>query len=213
MNNDNLLIATTGQISVPFHSRRTDKKPMADEAALALAAPDIAADWRADGTILLRSRLGLRSHPQRIGDVLTEAALRAPDVPFLAERRDSDWLRITYGTALEQARAIAQFLADRRFDQTTPVAILSDNSIRHALVALGASLVGVPIVPITPAYSLKSRDHRRLQSVIEMLQPKMVFAEDLESFAQALQSIDLQGRVLVTGSGGVICQRPSCSKN
>jgi non-ribosomal peptide synthetase component F len=150
MNNDNLLIATTGQISVPFHSRRTDKKSMADEAALALAAPDIAADWRADGTILLRSRLGLRSHPQRIGDVFTEAALRAPDVPFLAERRDSDWLRITYGTALEQARAIAQSLADRRFDQTTPVAILSDNSIRHALIALGALLVGVPIVPITP---------------------------------------------------------------
>ncbi len=175
---------------------------MADEATLALAKPDITVDWRADGTVFLHSRARLRSHPQRIGDVLTEAALRAPDVPFLAERRDSDWFRITYGTALEQARAIAQFLADRRFDQTTPVAILSDNSIQHALIALGALLVGVPVVPITPAYSLKSRDHRRLQSVIEMLQPKMVFAEDLESFAHALQSIDLEGRVLVTGSKG-----------
>ncbi|UCG88565.1 MAG: feruloyl-CoA synthase [Gemmatimonadota bacterium] len=118
----------------------------------------------------------------------------------MAERRDSDWHRITYGTALERARATAQFLIDRGFDHTTPVAILSGNSIRHALVALGASLVGVPIIPITPAYSLMSRDHRRLQSIIEMLQPKMVFAEDPQSFAQALQSIDLHGRLLVTAS-------------
>jgi feruloyl-CoA synthase len=177
-------------------------KDTTEKPALPLAEPDIAVDRRADGTITLRSKADLLPHPQRIGDVFIEAATRAPDVPFLAERRDSDWLHITYGTALEQARAIAQFLADRGFDQKTPVAILSGNSIQHALVTLGSLLIGVPIVPITPAYSLASTDHHRLQSIIETLQPKMLFAEDSKRYAQALQAIDLKGRILVAGSKG-----------
>ncbi len=175
---------------------------MAGSSTIALAGRDIVADWRNDGSVLLRSRVELQPHPQRIGDVFENAAERAPDVPFLAERRDSEWHRIAYGTAFERARAIAQYLVDREFDQTTPVAILSGNSIRHALLALGASLVGVPVVPITPAYSLKSRDFRRLKAVVEMIQPKMIFAEDRESFGHALEAIDLPSRVLVTASEG-----------
>jgi feruloyl-CoA synthase len=177
-------------------------KHITGELTLPLAEPDIAIERRTDGTITLRSKTDLLPHPQRIGDVFMNAATGAPDVPFLAERRDPGWLRIPYGVALRQARAIAQFLADGGFDQTTPVAILSGNSIQHAIVALGSLLVGVPIIPITPAYSLASRDHRRLQSVVETLQPKMIFAEDSDSYAQALQSIDLAGRILVTGSKG-----------
>jgi len=185
----------------PFLHMQTSKHTT-DKLAVSLAEPDIAIDRRPDGTITLRSNADLLPHPQRIGDVFVNAATVAPDSPFLAERRDSDWFRITYGAALEQARGIAQFLADRGFDQTTPVAILSGNSIQHAIVALGSLLVGVPIVPITPAYSLASRDHRRLQSVVETLQPKMIFAEDPQGYARALQSIDLKGRILVTGSKG-----------
>ncbi len=132
--------------------------------------------------------------------MLAEAATRVPDFPFLAERRDGEWFQITYGTALEQARAIAQFLVDRGFDHTTPVAILSGNSIRHALVTLGAMLLGVPVVPITPAYSLPNRDHSRLRSIVALLQPRMIFAEDAQSFQQALRSVEGQGRVLVTAS-------------
>ena len=94
---------------------------MTVNSTLALAQPDIIADWRADGTVYIRSRADLLPHARRIGDVLTDAVERAPDVPFLAERRDSEWVRITYGSALEQARAIAQFLVERGFDQTTPL--------------------------------------------------------------------------------------------
>lgn len=165
---------------------------------LTLPPPDPVVDRRADGTVLLRTRAELRPHPQRLGDVLTAAAEKAPDTAFLAERRDGEWYQVTYGSALAQSRSIAQFLLDEGLDQTTPVAILSGNSIRHALIALGAVLVGIPVVPVTPAYSLASRDHRRLRSVISLLQPKLVFVESLEDFDQALRAIDLRGRLVVT---------------
>jgi len=102
--------------------------------------------------------------------------------------------------ALDQARAVAQFLIEHEFDHSTPLAILSGNSIRHALLSLGASLVGVPIVPVTPAYSVASRKHGRLKSVVEMLQPRLVFVEQAEPFTAALGAIDLQDRIVVMGS-------------
>lgn len=37
--------------------------------------------------------------------------------------------------------------------------VLSDNSLDHGLVALGALVAGVPIAPVSIAYSLLSQDH------------------------------------------------------
>ena len=41
--------------------------------------------------------------------------------------------------------------------------ILSDNSIDHALLALGAMHVGVPVAPVSSAYSLLSKDYEKLR--------------------------------------------------
>ena len=49
-------------------------------------------------------------------------------------------------------------------DADKPVAILSDNSVDHALLALGAMHVGVPVAPISPAYSLMSKDFGKLKT-------------------------------------------------
>lgn len=173
---------------------------MTEHSTLRLAEPDIAVEERADGTILLRSRTALGSHPQRLGDVLTRSAERTPDTTFLAERRDDQWTRITYGTALERATAIARFLVGRGLDHSTPLAILSGNSIQHALVSLGATLVGVPVVPVSPAYSRGSGDHGRLRYVIDAVRPAMLFVEDAADCAGALDALDLRDRIVATGS-------------
>jgi hypothetical protein len=51
------------------------------------------------------------------------------------------------------------------------VAILSDNGIDHALLALGAMHVGVPVAPISPAYSLMSKDYSKLKYIFDLVQP------------------------------------------
>ena len=67
--------------------------------------------------------------------------------------------------------------------------ILSDNGIDHALLALGAMYVGVPVAPVSTAYSLVSRDFAKLRSVTEQLTPGLVFADDGARYAPALEAI------------------------
>jgi len=63
-------------------------------------------------------------------------------------------------------RRAGQGLLDRGLDGSRPVAILSDNSVDHALLALGAMHVGVPVAPVSPAYSLMSKDFAKLKAIL-----------------------------------------------
>src|SRR5712664_3883498 len=87
------------------------------------------------------------------------------------------------------ARRIGQALLNLGLNQERPVAILSDNSVDHALLALGAMHVGVPVAPISPAYSLMSRDFGKLKSIFELVQPGLVYASDPQKFAPALAAV------------------------
>ena len=108
---------------------------------------------------------------------------------FLAQRAGDDWRRVTYAEAIDAVRRIGGSLLARGLTASTPVAVLSDNSIDHALLALGAMHAGIPVAPISPAYSLVSKDHAKLKGIFELLQPGLVFAEDAQRFAPALAAV------------------------
>src|SRR5258706_15606181 len=93
--------------------------------------------------------------------------------------------RETYGAA----RRIGQALLEQGLSKDRPVAILSDNSIDHALLALGAMHVGVPVAPISPAYSLMSKDFGKLKYIFDLVQPGLVHAADAEKFKPALDAV------------------------
>src|SRR5438874_889284 len=86
-------------------------------------------------------------------------------------------------------RRIAQGLLDLKLGPERPVAILSDNSVDHALLSLGAMHVGIPVAPISPAYSLMSKDFGKLKYIFELLQPGLVFAADPAKFQAALAAV------------------------
>ena len=50
--------------------------------------------------------------------------------------------------------------------------------------------VGIPAVPISPAYSLMSQDFGKLKFITEWVTPGLVFAEDGKKFANALAGVD-----------------------
>ena len=60
--------------------------------------------------------------------------------------------------------------------------ILSGNSVEHLLLSLGAYTAGVPVMPISVAYSLMSGDHARIKSIAELTRPGLVFADDARQF-------------------------------
>ena len=153
------------------------------------APPRVDVERRSDGTMVLRSPEPLGPYARAVGEWLEQWASRSPQRCFLAERSADEWRRVTYAEALEAVRRIGGSLLARGLTRETPVAILSDNSINHALLALGAMHVGVPVAPISPAYSLMSKDHAKLKDIFELLQPRLVFAEGEQRFAPALAAV------------------------
>ena len=159
------------------------------EVGLRLAPARMDVERRGDGAILLRSPQKLGGHARAVGEWLLRWAAEAPDRVFLAERQGEAWKEITYREALALARRIGQGLLERRLDSSRPLAILSDNSLDHALLALGAMHVGVPVAPISPAYSLMSKDFAKLKSIFELLRPGLVWTADPAKFAPALAAV------------------------
>ena len=171
-------------------------------AATALAPPTVEAEATGDGGWLLRQPVPLGAVPDHLIGVLREQARAVPDRTFLAERDGAGgWRKLDYRTAAAKSAAIGQALIERGHGPDRPVAILSDNSIDFGLLQLGCMHVSVPVMPVSPAYSLMSRDFAKLKGVIAHHDPSVVFVDDPGPFAAALEALDLDGRTLLTSDG------------
>jgi feruloyl-CoA synthase len=155
-----------------------------------LGPSDVVVERRADGIIHLRSPHALGPYPVKLTDRLEFWAARAPDRVLFAQRDEKGgWRRITYKEGLEKARRIGEALLRRPVSPERPIAILSGNDIEHALLGLAALYVGVPYVPISPAYSLISQDFGKLRHVFDLLTPGLVFAADGRVFERAIEAV------------------------
>jgi feruloyl-CoA synthase len=146
-----------------------------------------------EGAVHWRSRSALGPLPRCISDLLHRRAELHPDRIFLAERAGSEWRTLSYGDTYEAVLAIGSSLLDRGASRVRPLMILSENSIDHALLTLGAMHVGIPAAPVSSAYALQSTDHARLRGVAEVLRPAVIFASSPERFARALDAIEMSG--------------------
>ncbi|MCK1639847.1 feruloyl-CoA synthase [Bradyrhizobium sp. 157] len=167
------------------------------------ATPEIVADRRTDGSIILKSTTPLRPSARCIGDWLEHWARQAPDRIFLADRAGADapWSTVTYKGALKQVRSVASWILAQGLSAEHPLVILSDNSVEHALFALAAQHVGVPSAAISPAYSLMSKDFDKLKSMIKLLEPGAIYVSNTKPFAAALAAISpLHSATIVSGS-------------
>jgi len=104
---------------------------------------------------------------------------------------------MTYAAVAATVRSIGQALLDRGLGPERPVLILAENSIDHALMALGAMQVGVPVAPVSTAYSRRSQDFAKLRAVRDQVRPGLVFVDDGAAHAASLDAIGLDGAELV----------------
>jgi feruloyl-CoA synthase len=132
------------------------------------------------------------NYARRMTDRLLHWAQVDPERVFIARREKradgstGDWRRITYGEALQTARSVGQALLDRGLTPERPVAILSENSLEHAQMALGCIYAGIPYCPVSPAYSTISQDFDKLRHVLQTLTPGLVFAVDAARYGKAI---------------------------
>ena len=162
----------------------------------------------ANGHTYVSAEQPLEAYAERLTDRLLHWAEHAPDRSFVARRvahadgTRGQWRHVTYREALLASRSIGQALLDSGASVERPLAILSENSIEHALLALGALLVGVPYCPVSTAYSLVSQDFDKLKHVVNTLTPGVVYASDLARYGNAIDAaIPADALVVIDAQG------------
>src|SRR5262245_12727350 len=144
--------------------------------SVALAPPSVAVEHRDNGEIILRSEVALGDYPRQLGESLRAWANKSPDRVFLAERAsERGWRKPTYGEARHLADRMSEGLIARGHGPENPVAALCDNCINMALLKLGAMQVGIPFLPISPAYSLLSENFAKLKYVVGAFTPSLIY--------------------------------------
>jgi feruloyl-CoA synthase len=171
--------------------------------SIAYAAPRIIHERADDGSLRCRSREALAPHDPSLARLFHAAVERKPEGLFLAERAAGGaWRKLTYATARQIVDALAQGLLERGLSAERPIMILSGNSIDHALLTLAGHTAGIPVAPISVAYSLQSQDHAKVKHIAELLDPGLVYVADTGPFAKALAALDLTKAELVASRNG-----------
>jgi feruloyl-CoA synthase len=165
---------------------------------IAYPEPRIVCEKGADGSLYCRSAVPLAPHEPSLAALFRAAVERNPAGLFLAEREAGGaWRKLSYAATRKLVDALAAALIERGLSAERPVMILSGNSIDHALLTLAGHTAGIPVAPISVAYSLQSQDHAKLKHIAELLRPGLVYVADTGPFAKALGALDLANTEVV----------------
>jgi feruloyl-CoA synthase len=150
---------------------------------------------RADGTLILRSPQAPRAADcTGFAGAIGRWAARRADVPAFCERdAQGAWRRITWAGLWQQVQAVGAALLEMGLGQGRPLVVLSPNSLEQLVLLLAAEYVGVPVAPVSPAYSLLSQDFARLKGVCELVPPSALFVQDAATFERAIAALAATG--------------------
>jgi feruloyl-CoA synthase len=176
-------------------------RPLHEIPMRALNRPEPRVDVRrtGNGTVYVSCGLKFEAGLPSLIDYLARSATLRPDTTFLAERDASgQWRRLTYAAAWRDTAAVATWLIREGFGPTgAPIMILSENSIEHAVLMLGAMRAGVAVVPVSPTYAF-GRDLSRLGYALALAEPALVFAGDANRYHAALGYAKAEGRRILS---------------
>jgi feruloyl-CoA synthase len=162
---------------------------------IAFVTPRVEVARRADGSIVLKNPYPCGEPPPNAVAPLRRWAEEAGARTWLAERAtpDAGWTQIAYAQGEAVVASIASALVRRGMGQETPLMILSGNSLEHAVMNFGAMAAGVPVAPVSRAYSLMSSDFEKLLYVVDLIRPRMIFVQDGLAYEKALNRLNLDG--------------------
>ena len=145
---------------------------------------------RPDGTLLVTPDEQLREYPKVLTDRVAHWAREFPDRVCIAKRdANGEWRRLTYAEIWESIRSVGQALLGFGLSAERPVMILSENDLEQFILTLAGQHVGIPVAPISPPYSLVSKDLSRLRHIAKLLTPGLIFAADGNRYERALAAI------------------------
>ncbi len=153
---------------------------------------------RPDGTLLVTPDEQLREYPKVLTDRVAHWAREFPERVCIAKRDTSgEWRRLTYAQIWQSIRGVGQALLGFGLSADRPVMILSENDLEQFILTLAGQHVGIPVAPISPPYSLVSKDLSRLRHIANLLTPGLIFAADGNRYERALAAIATDGTPIV----------------
>lgn len=155
-----------------------------DESLFAPARVDI--ERFDDGSFILRSPESLGSYERCVGEWLEKWAEQTPDAIALAEREGEGWRELSYKQVREIIGQLGQGLLDLGLSTAQPLVVLSGNDLDHALLALAAMHVGVPIATLSVSYSKGRKDYSRLTAILNAYNPGAIFVSHGYDYAPSL---------------------------
>jgi feruloyl-CoA synthase len=135
----------------------------------------------------------LKSFPTKITSQLEHWAITKPEHIFLGRKANGEWQKFTFAETYQKVKSIAQYLLNIGVENTASgdlgatIVILSENSIEHAWLALAAMHIGITYSPISPLYSVLSNDFGKLRHCLELMTPKVIFAQSGKTYQKALE--------------------------
>lgn len=165
------------------------QRPTEPFRAVRFAPVEIDVQQRPDGVILVSNKVPLGALPvSQLSDYLRRHAQQRPDQTYLAEPApEGGWTRITYAQARQRVDALSQWLLDQNLPDDRPIMVLSENSIHHALLQLAAMQIGIPVMPVSVAYSLMSKTCGKVADLVRRFQPSVIYASDPVRYGNALR--------------------------
>ncbi|HWK36822.1 AMP-binding protein [Sphingomonas sp.] len=166
---------------------------------------DLDVERRADGTIVLRTRVPLAAYDANIPAALVGAVAANPEKPALAWRvaGQDGWASFTYAELKQRIDAASQWLLDHA-PAGRPLLLIADNTPAFAIATFAAWAAGLPVCPVSTAYGAMGGDFGRLAHVVAKVRPGVVFAENSARLAPALAALDLGDAIVVTADPSAI---------
>ncbi len=153
------------------------------------------------GDLILENKVRLDAYPHNIGIWLRQNAERRPDKPFILQRdTHGTWRGPTYAEALARVNRLSSGLLAQGLDGSRAVAILSENSVDMALLQLAAMQVGIPVAPISYAYSVLSQTGGHIKHILDVTGAPLLMISDANVHMPKLRQWDISGLRLYASS-------------
>lgn len=153
---------------------------------------EVAVSEQDDGNLIIRNKVPLADYPPNLGIWLHHNAQKLPRNFFLKQRiGDGQWAGLTYAETLASVNRISNGLTAMGLKTGRPVAVLSENSINMALIQLAAMQVGLPVVPISFAYSVRSQTGLHIKHILGVTNASILVMSDADLHMPKINQWDL----------------------
>ncbi len=156
------------------------------------ARVEVSATETRDGSLILQNAIPLADYPANLLTWLHQNAARFADKPFLQERDErNQWRGLTYSETLAAVNRLSNGLVAMGLTSDRPVAILSENCTHMALIEFAAMQVGLPVTPISYAYSVRSQTGSLIKHILDLINASILVMSNADLHMGKIEQCDI----------------------